>query len=167
MVLGMRRMPLLPKGNGRGWRGIALVLVLGAALFGFWKNAERQMQIIGQRGAVMDEIGSLTGDQLDKLREMSAALKENYGVKVTILVSKGEIEWPKSGEAPLELFIAVAPEHEEAVMSFSPLLRRGLDEEFCYKLQHEVLEAQVRDGQLFRALAESLTRLWQRLGAIS
>ena len=110
---------------------------------------------------------TLTGDQLDKLREMSAALKENYGVKVTILVSKGEIEWPKSGEAPLELFIAVAPEREEAVMSFSPLLRRGLDEEFCYKLQHEVLEAQVRGGQLFRALAESLTRLWQRLGSIS
>ena len=82
MVLGMRSMPLLPKGNGRGWRGIALILVLGAALFGFWKNAERQMQIIGQRGAVMDEVGSLTGDQLDKLREMSAALKENYGVKL-------------------------------------------------------------------------------------
>ena len=167
MVLSIRRMPLLPKGNGRGWRSIALILVLGAALFGFWKNAERQMQVIGQRGAVMDETDSLSAEQIDKLREMSAALKENYGVKVTILVSKGEIEWPAGGEAPLELFIAVAPESREVVMSFSPLLRRGLDEEFCYRLQHEVLETQVREGQLFRALTESLTRLWQRLGSIS
>lgn len=167
MVLCMRRMPRLPRGKGQGWRSIALILVLGAALYGFWKNAEQQMQVIGQRGAIMDETDSLTNEQLDKLREMAAALKESYGIKVTMLISKDEIEWPKGGEAPLELFIAVIPERKEVVMSFSPLLRRGLDEEFCYKLQHEILAARVREGQIFRGLTESLTRLWQRLGSIS
>ena len=167
MVLSMRRLPERPKGKGQGWRTVALVLVLCAVIFGFWKNTENQMQIISQRGAVMDEIGALTKDELNNLREMTAALKTNYGIKTTILLTSGEIVWPAGGEAALELFIAVAPNQQEVVMSFSPLLRRGLDEELCYKLQHEVLGAQVRAGQIFRGLSESLTRLWQRLGSIS
>ena len=167
MVFNMRRLPARPTGKGQGWRTVALALVLCAVVYGFWKNTENQMQIIGQRGAVIDEIGALNKEQLDNLREMTAALKKNYGVKTTILLAKDEIEWPKGGETPLELFIAIAPERQEMVMSFSPLLRRGLDEEFCYKLQHEVLGKQAREGQIFRGLSESLTRLWQRLGSIS
>ncbi len=167
MVLSLRHLSSLPKGRGQGWRSIALVLILCGVVYGFWKNAERQIDVIGQRGAVMDETGSLDKDQLDKLREMVSALKETYGVKTVVLISNAEIDWPKGGEASLELFIAVVPERKEVVMSFSPLLRRGLDEEFCYNLQHEVLGAQVKNGQVFHGLAESLTRLWQRLGAIS
>lgn len=167
MVLRMRRMPPFPKGRGQAWRGMALVLVFCAVIYGFWKNTESQMELIGQRGAVMDETGTLSKDQLDNLREMAAALKNSYGVKTLIVVSKGEIEWPRGEEMPLELFIAVAPERSEAVMRFSPLLRRGLDEDFCYQLQHDVLNKLLREGQIFQALAQSLTKLWQRLGAIS
>ena len=167
MVLRMRRMPPLPKGRGQGWRGMALALVFCAVIYGFWKNTENQMELIGQRGAVMDETGTLSKDQLDNLREMAAALKDGYGVKTRIVISKGEIEWPKGGETALELFIAVAPDRSEAVMRFSPLLRRGLDEDFCYQLQHSVLNKLVGEGQIFQALAQSLTRLWQRLGVIS
>ena len=167
MVLRMRRMPPLPKGRGQGWRGMALALVFCAVIYGFWKNTESQMELIGQRGAVRDETGMLAKDQLDNLREMAAALKNSYGVKTLIVISKDEIQWPKGEEMPLELFIAVAPERSEAAMHFSPLLRRGLDEDFCYQLQHDVLNKLVSEGQIFRALAQSLTKLWQRLGAIS
>lgn len=167
MVLRLWRKPVPFQNRGRGWRSIALVLVMCAVVYGFWRNAENQIDVIGKRGAVMDETETLAKTELDTLREMAAALKESYGVKTTVLVSKDEIEWPKDGAASLELFIAVVPERKEVVMSFSPLLRRGLDEEFCYKLQHEVLQPQVNAGQVFQGLSESLTRLWQRLGAIS
>ena len=167
MFLRMRRMPSLPRGRGQGWRGMALALVFCAVIYGFWKNAENQMELVGRRGAVMDETGTLTKDQLDNLREMATALKDGYGVKTRIVISKGEIEWPRGEGTALELFIAVAPDRSEAVMHFSPLLRRGLDEEFCYKLQHDVLNKLVAEGQVFRALAQSLTKLWQRLGSIS
>ena len=163
----MRRMPSRPGGRGQGWRGIALALVLCAVVYGFWKNTERQMEVIGQRGSVMDETGSLDKDELEKLRELAAALKENYGVKTLVTVVKDEILWPKEGGAALELFIAVAPARKEAVLSFSPLLRRGLGEEFCYNLQHDVLEAKLREGKVFEALSESLSRIWRQLGSIS
>ncbi len=167
MVLGMKRLPPLPTGRGQGWRGIALALLLCAVLYGFWKNAENHLDLIGRRGMVTDETGSLSRENLDNLREMAAALKDSYGVNAMILVSKGDVEWPKAGKAPLELFIAVVPGEARAVIHFSPLLRRGLDEDFCYQLQHDVLDKLVREGHVFRALSESLTRLWQRLGAIS
>jgi uncharacterized membrane protein YgcG len=165
MPLRLQRFPPLPKGKTQGWRSMALVLILCVVTYGFWKNAERQMEVIGLRGAVMDEVGILSKEQLNDLREMVSALKENYGVKTSVLISKDDIEeWHKESSAPLELFIVVVPSRKEAAMSFSPLLRRGLDEEFCYRLLHEILEPQVREEQIFNGLAESLSRLWRRLG---
>ncbi len=166
MFLSIKRMPPLPGGRGQGWRSIALVLVLCAVAYGFWKNSERQIELIGQRGTVMDDAGVLSKDELGKLRELTLALKENYGVKALVTVNRDEIIWPEEATA-LELFIAVSPSRKEAVLSFSPLLRRGLGEEFCYNVQHEVLEAKLREGRTFEALSESLSRIWHQLGSIS
>ena len=167
MFLSMKRMPPLSGGRGQGLRSIALVLVLCAVAYGFWKNSERQVELIGQRGMVMDDAGVLSRDELGKLRELALALKENYGVKTLVTTSRDEIVWPEEGAAALELFIAVSPSRKEAVLSFSPLLCRGLGEEFCYNLQHEVLEAKLREGRTFEALSESLSRIWHQLGSIS
>lgn len=167
MSMLLRRAPSMPGGKGQGWRSIALVLVLCVVVYGFWKNTQHQMEVIGHRGTVMDETGALTKSELNELRELAAALKENYGVKTLVTVNQDEIIWPKEGGAALELFIAVSPKRKEAVLSFSPLLRRGLGEEFCYGLQHDVLEAKLREGKLFEALSESLNRIWHQLGSIS
>ncbi len=167
MVLSMRRMPPFPRGKGQAWRAFALVMVLCAVVWGFWKNTERQMDHILQRGLVVDETDTLNTDQLANLREMVSALKSTYGVKAAVHVFKEEIIWPEDSDSPLQVFLGVVPDKKEAVLSFSPLLRRGLGEEFCYQLQHVVLSGYVEKDDIFHGLAECLTRLWHRLGAIS
>ena len=112
MVLRMRRMPSFPKGRGQGWRGMALVLVFCAVIYGFWKNTESQMELIGQRGTVIDETGTLSKDQLDKLIEDKLDGFGPYAARLVAHPGEGAFPSEKLAALPREarVLLAVGPE---------------------------------------------------------
>ncbi|ABB39736.1 hypothetical protein Dde_2942 [Oleidesulfovibrio alaskensis G20] len=161
---GGRRSPLV-RGGSFGEKLFRLLLLLGVfALcgWGFWYNSGAALQNLQSRGAVWDETGLLTEDDLKGLRVMATRFNAEYGIVVRIQVRKGQVTLPQPDSRTL--FIIISPAHNQVLVEFPPLVRKSLGEEFMYSLQNTHFIPYFENGQWGLALADALKKIWSGLG---
>lgn len=144
-------------------RALLLLGVFALAGWGFWLNSQNAMQMLQTRGAVWDEAGVLHEDESDGLRAMAARFDNEYGIKVRILIVKGEVTLPQVDSRTL--YIIISPSNRQALLEFPPLVRRALGDEFMYSMQSSHFAPYFENGQWGLAIADALKLIWSGLSA--
>jgi len=121
-----------PKARPALGRLALLGLVVLGTLWGFHRHFENVALRFQAGEAVADETGQLPAERLALLREAATALREAYGISLTILVRPGPVAAPPPD--PKTLFIGLDTAGRTAVVLLPPLLAKALPPELAQSL---------------------------------
>lgn len=139
-------------------RGLLLVIVIAATVWGFWKNSERQIDRFNTRGTVWDETQTLSDSDKAELRDIAKLFKDRYGLTVLIHLRKEKLVPPAADDKTI--FIGAIPETGEVLITVPPLVRRSLPPDFIKKLEKEPLPQAMQSGAYEQGLAATLHQIW-------
>lgn len=142
-----------------------LALVVGLAVYGFWKNSERTLERITADATLADGTASLDGDQRAHLRAFTTAMRQRYGVETRVQVTDGPLTPPEQDGKTL--YIGLAPARSEALVRLPPLMAGALGQDFGPKLSDEHFPFHFAPGRDWRkGLLLALDLLESRLAAL-
>ncbi len=146
-------------------RLIGLALVMGLAVYGFWKNSERTLERITAGAALADETASLSEDQRAHVRAFTTAMRQRYGVETRLQVTDGPLAPPEQDGKTL--YIGLAPARGEALVRLPPLMAGALGQDFSRQLSEEHFPFHFAPGRDWRkGLLLALDLLESRLSAL-
>jgi hypothetical protein len=116
-------------------RVVGLLLVVGLAVLGFWKNSERNMERLNARFGLSDEIHGLSADERDHVQAFIAALRKNYGIEARVRITRERPTLPEPDGKTLS--IALCPDEKFAVVQLPALMARALGADFARMLVEE------------------------------
>lgn len=141
-------------------RFVALLLLLVAVGWLFWKNNEYALDRIERRGTVVDDLDLLSKDQKQTIRDFAKHLKDNFGIGFRLLVSHEELTYDKQDAKTI--FVGIDPDKPEAVVHLPPLLRQAVGADTGDEMR-ELIQFGLEKGRWQQALLESLAFLWNRM----
>ncbi|WP_243440058.1 hypothetical protein [Fundidesulfovibrio soli] len=121
-----------------------LGLVVLGTLWGFNKHFENVATRLQAQEAITDETGQLPPERLALLREASDALREAYGVQLSIVARPGPVSAPPPN--PKTLFIGLDTASNAAVVQLPPLLAKALPPELAQSLASGYFDAYLAAG---------------------
>lgn len=132
----MIRMSIRAKGPLEALARMAgLMLVVGLAVWGFWKNSERNMERINARAGLSDEIHGLSPDQRAHAQAFITALRKDYGIEARVRISETPQAPPEADGKTL--YIGLCPAQKAAVVQLPPLMAGTLGPDFIRTLTEE------------------------------
>lgn len=145
-------------------RGVGLVAVFGLAALLFSWHFERKARMIESQQSIWDQTGALSEKQKEFIRGFARSLKSGYGFDFRLWVRPGPAEAPEP--RPMTAFLGVYPEAREVVVSFPPLLARGLGEGFVHDLSRTYFDGRWDDGSWPDGVSLALIGIWEKLQAM-
>lgn len=112
-----------------------ILLVVGLAVLGFWKNSERNIERLNARFGLSDETKSLTPDQREHVQAFIAALRKNYGIEARVQITRQPPALPEPDGKTLT--IALCPDEKLAAAQLPPLMATALGPDFARMLAEE------------------------------
>lgn len=142
-----------------------LLLVLGAVVFGFWKNSERNMERLNASLGLSDEVRGLSQDERDHVQDFIAALRKDYGLEARVQVARAGLTPPSADGKTL--FIGLCPEEKTALVQLPPLAASALGPDFARQLMTEHFPFHFAPGRRWQqGLLLALDLVESRLAAL-
>ncbi|OIO04812.1 MAG: hypothetical protein AUJ49_02180 [Desulfovibrionaceae bacterium CG1_02_65_16] len=150
-------------------RLVGMCLVMGLAVFGFWKNSERNMERIAARTAarsgLADETGGLTEGQRAHVLAFIETMRKNYGVVARVRISRVAPTPPEADGKTL--FIGLGLDGKSALVRLPPMMDRALGPEFAANLERQHFPFHFAPGRSWqKGLLAALDLIESRLAAM-
>lgn len=145
-------------------RILMMGLIFCAVIWGFWQNTEKQLKQINSKFSVRDDPPVLTQEERRGLQEMINEFKSRYGTDVKVDIVSASLEKPET-ERPL-IYLGIHQETGEVLLSFPPLLRKALGDDFANELIVEQITPRLPKKEYADALADTLRAIWLELGKL-
>jgi len=150
-------------------RLLGIVLVMGLAVLGFWKNSERNLARINARTAALsglnDETNGLTEPDRAHVLAFVESMRKKYGVEARVRIARRTPEPPPPDGKTL--FVGLGLEDRGAVVRLPPLMDRALGADFAKDLERDHFPFQFTPGHSWqKGLLVALDLIESRLDAI-
>ncbi len=110
-------------------RMLLLMGVFAMTASAFWWHFERRMEMLRPPDgshSVVNEDNILQKDELKKLYAWRAAFEKEWGLRIMVMASEGELIVPEFSGATL--YVGVGLLHNQATIIFPPLAKKALGE---------------------------------------
>lgn len=145
-------------------RVLFLFVVLGLVAWGFWQNAQRQINVLTSRLSVWDEPKVLSDEERNGLRAMIAEFKERQGIDVYMEITTGPLTAPVS-ERPL-IYMGINQQTNQVELVLPPLLKKALGNDLTEQIKTNQIKPRLANNAYADALADALRKIWQELNAL-
>ena len=148
----------------RMFRVLAMILVLLAVIWAFWKNTDRTLDMIETRAAIYDQTGEMTDETKEFTRSFASSLREEFGLDFRLQVMNDALDPPELDQKTV--YIGLRPSWQESLVVFPPLVERALGQDFRLAIQEGVLQEGMQTGRWQGALVETLIMIYEGLTGI-
>lgn len=147
-------------------RGLGVIFVFMGVIWLFWKHNARTLEMLeSQRSVstqiVLDKTETLTEEQKVAIRDLSRALRAEFGLGLQVVVDVVPIVPPEPGAS--SIFIGMYPEGKQAVVFLPPLVERAVGHGLANHLRREHFKPYWQSGDWPRGLGEALGLIWDTL----
>lgn len=99
-------------------RSIAMVLVILAVIWAFWKNNENVIEQLQENQSFWDETGQADAGLKGFVRGFADTFEKEFGIEARVQVRSGEIPEPHLDDG--ELYLGISPARQRAVLRVEP-----------------------------------------------
>ncbi len=145
-------------------RFLALISIFIIAGSLFWKNNQKAMHTVSGKMAIWDQTKTLSEEQKKSLHKLHHDLRNLFGIKLKISITKEKVIPPKVDSKTL--FIGLCPAEQEAVVIFPPLVLGALGKQFRDNLQNRHFRGSWHNRGWVEKLGQAVHMISQKLIAI-
>lgn len=125
-------------------RGLGLVLVTVAVVWGFWHTNEQALEKIKEKRDIHDGLGSLDESSMAEVKTFALWLREAYGLTLQLKITDQVLDIPKPD--PRVLFVGLNPYSKTSAVVLPPLLERSLPADTAAKLSQGYFDPYFASG---------------------
>lgn len=118
-------------------------------------------QAMHEDAPLLDETATLSTEDRNFVERFALALERDFGQKAVVRVFQGEIIVPDLDNRTM--FLGIAPEKKQVIVSFPPIMRRALGAEFERGLMTTHFPQHFAAGDWPLGLKTALIQIWQTL----
>jgi hypothetical protein len=117
-------------------RALALMLVVGLTIWGFWANSQRHSERLLAQQNLADPDRRLNEDERAQVQELITELRTRYGLELRVHITRTELTAPKELNAKT-IYVGISPNTGQSMVLLPPLVQNALGADFATRLTTE------------------------------
>ncbi len=158
------RLNIAPKGNTRKekfMRLLGMLVIFSLVGWAFWQNNMSTLEKLQGRNSLWDQTKVLNNNERDYIKGFVRSMRSEFGVVTKVHIMNERMT--NISPDPKEMFIGIAPEYDQVIFHFPPLVRLALGQQFIDDLQQKHFAGKFEQDKWPEALQTALAMIWGKL----